>query len=470
MNTVEQSPAGNVHIANSKLNLCIRPNLSTEEQGPVPEMPTSAAPSTSSTILESTSPGAVPDTNLEDFKTLDEISVDEGTSELLVKVPSDLVGRMIGKNGLVIKELQSHSGAFINIAKEGEVFRIARISGNYPETHLCALMLVSRFTPRDDSMKHEKLERLLTSYRKLRPLKPFVVENFNVPAEHVGRIIGRGGHTIRELQDLTHAKIDIPKACPGVDSHRVLTISGSPEEVSHCRDLLRTRIANLDAARESHEADPNNPSVHDAMSPYMVRRGASGITAQASYNGVYAGSPYHLLQGGRMAVPVPYGMDPMSYSYGYGYMPYPMPFHSEHLSADMSRMSLSPSVESQDSDHHDHQVPHMHGHPSPPTQHTPPAALHAAAPMFVPSLPATPCETIVAVPADLVGRLIGRQGVAVKQLQAETKSRVDVLDAVPGADPHVRYVRITALRLDSVRACEAHIKARIAAHYGNSFS
>jgi rRNA processing protein Krr1/Pno1 len=31
-----------------------------------------------------------------------------------------------------------------------------------------------------------------------------------------------------------------------------------------------------------------------------------------------------------------------------------------------------------------------------------------------------------------VGRLIGRQGIAVKQLQAETKTRIDVLDA----DPH----------------------------------
>jgi len=459
MNTVEQPTAVNVHIANSKLNLCMRPN-SSEEQGTVPEMPTSAAPSSASTVPESTSPPEVPDANLEEFKTLDEICVDENTSELLVKVPSELVGRMIGKNGLVIKELQSHSGAFINMAKEGEVFRIARISGNYPETHLCALMLVSRFTSREDLAKHEKLERLLSSYRKLRPLKPFVVENFNVPAEHVGRIIGRGGHTIRELQDVTHAKIDIPKACPGVDSHRVLTISGSPEEVAHCRDLLRTRIAHLEAAREAHETDPNNPSMHEALSPYL-----------ASFNGVYPASSYHIMPGGRMAMSMPYALDAMSsYGYGYGYMPYPMPFHSEHLSADMSRMSLSPSVDSQDSDHHDHQVPHMPGHPSPPTQHTPPAPLHAAAAMFVPSLPATPCETIVAVPADLVGRLIGRQGVAVKQLQSETKSRVDVLDAVPGADPHVRYVRITALRLDSVRACEAHIKARIAAHYGNSFS
>jgi len=140
-------------------------------------------------------------TAIDAFKSIEEISVDPATSELLVKVPSELVGRMIGKNGLVIKELQSHSGAFINMAKEGEVFRIARISGNYPETHLCALMLVARFTPRDDVAKHEKLESLITEFKKMRPLKPFLVENFNVPAEHVGRIIGRGGHTIRELQE-----------------------------------------------------------------------------------------------------------------------------------------------------------------------------------------------------------------------------------------------------------------------------
>ena len=83
---------------------------------------------------------------------------------------SNFAVSMIGKNGLVIKELQSQSGAFINMAKEGDVYRIARISGNYPETHLCALLLVQKFTSREDAPKHDKLDALIRFYKKSRTM------------------------------------------------------------------------------------------------------------------------------------------------------------------------------------------------------------------------------------------------------------------------------------------------------------
>eukprot|EP00047_Mylnosiga_fluctuans_P001668 m.221373 g.221373 ORF g.221373 m.221373 type:complete len:455 (-) comp10571_c0_seq1:123-1487(-) len=454
MNMVEQTPAVAAHLTNAKVNIAGRPAMA-DEVLPSPNPPvdghikpsgkSSGQPLVSGPALELSTTAA-----LEEFKTFEEISVDPATSEILVKVPSELVGRMIGKGGLVIKELQSHSGAFINMAKEGEVHRIARISGNYPETHLCALMLVARFTPREDTRKHERLDALIAAFKKLRPLKPFVVENFNVPAEHVGRIIGRGGHMIRELQEQSHAKIDIPKAYPGIDSHRVLTISGSPEEVAACRELLRARISTLDSRDGHQDSIDGSFAFHDMAGGSYVHPFSEGRFVNG---GMYpAGFPFYQM---------PLGVETLAYSFPPYVMPYPVPFHPD-LSADMQRVSLSPSLDSQDGDHHgDHQVPLMH-----PPSH-PAAALHAAAPMFVPSVQ---CESIVAVPADLVGRLIGRQGVAVKQLQAETKTRVDVLDPTPGADHSTRFVRITALRPEHVRACEAHIKARIAAHYGSAFA
>jgi hypothetical protein len=87
---------------------------------------------------------------------------------------------------------------------------------------------------------------------------------------------------------------------------------------------------------------------------------------------------------------MPYPME-VSYAYvPYGYMPYaPLPFvPPEHLSAEMSRVSISPSIESQDGDHHDHVVPLSGSHP-----------LHVSAPLFVPSMQH---EAVVPVPADLV--------------------------------------------------------------------
>jgi len=236
----------------------------------------------------------------------------------------------------------------------------------------------------------------------------------------------------------------------------VLTISGSPDEVAHCREMLKARIAGLDA-REGHSDVDGHDSPGSSDASY--RRPQRPLYGYPDGRLVAAGMypPYPLF------TQVPYGIEPLYGFSPYGYVPYPMPFHAtEHLTAEISRVSLSPSVDSQDSEHLDVQ---------PGFTHTPPpgtaTTLHASAPVFIPTMQV---ESIVPVPADLVGRLIGRQGVAVKQLQAETKTRVDVLDPTPGSDPMTRFVRITALRPEHVRACENHIKARIAAHYGNTYA
>ena len=47
-----------------------------------------------------------------------------------------------------------------------------------------------------------------------------------VPSEKVGLIIGRGGSTIRAIQDRTGANVTIPNAQQGEDAHmRTITIS-----------------------------------------------------------------------------------------------------------------------------------------------------------------------------------------------------------------------------------------------------
>lgn len=43
----------------------------------------------------------------------------------------------------------------------------------------------------------------------------YVVESFSLPSEALSRVIGKGGAMLRELQDRTHAKIDLPRVRPG---------------------------------------------------------------------------------------------------------------------------------------------------------------------------------------------------------------------------------------------------------------
>lgn len=516
-----------------------------------------------------------------DFQSIEEISVDPSTSDLLVKVPSDQVGRMIGKSGQVVRDLQGKSGAFINMGKDGDTHRIAQISGNYPETYLCAVLLVAKLTPRENTAKHEMLDRLAQFFHKNRAM-PHVVESFAVPEEHLGRVIGKSGHTLRELQELSRARIEFPKTAPvAPEHHRVLLISGAPEEVAHCRELLTARIsrdessgsgsgsgtatgaqdhrgeaspaASTSSLTSGHGRDSHHHHHQQQQQQLQQQRdhsraefaGAGGMRPPifpTYYNPAYGVPPMpyygppHMAyeQGGVM----PYYMPPFAYMQPYA-SPYPAPYGVADMTTDMSRVSLSPSVasDSQDAaaDMHSQQYQQqqmmmaqypyharMHAHalpyplPSPggssssiasvpgtgasttSTTSSPSSAasglsgpayvgrrgpgfaggpgalgsgqLHAAAPTFMPGYSMhRHHEAIVPIPAELVGRLIGRQGGAVKQLQMETRTRVDVLDPDPSAVDPTRYVRITALLPENVRLCEAHIRNRVAAHYGSMY-
>lgn len=458
----------------------------------------------------------IEDPELREFSAMEEFSLEPTSRNVLVRIASPLVPKLVGKSGAGIRELQNLSGASVNVSKDGAV-HIARISGTFPETHLCAILVAQRLTPRDHSARHTRLSALAAYFRS-KCERAHVVEPFAVPVEHVGRVFGWGGRMLREVQELSRAKIEIPRESVPSEHARVLHISGTREAVQTCAAMLRARMARDDTAdhavplsesyvpesksfvpdKSSHESysrpPPSYPSYNTGQYPYAMF-GPAGH--------VYAAPPAHHYDQYGYVVPT-YAGYPGPYP-GYGFVPMVPamtsaggPYYdtySDQLSADMSRVSLSPSLDSQDGDH---QVPLVLAPPSP--------HLHARAMPFVPSPGSSPGqhafyhpqmgmvpvhvphmmgmhpgagpgmgmhpavnmqhEIVMAVPAELIGRLIGRQGVAVKQLQAETKTRVDVIDADATTPSGTRYVRITALRQEHLQACQSQIQARIAAHFG----
>jgi len=63
-----------------------------------------------------------------------------------------------------------------------------------------------------------------------------------VPEDCVGTLIGRGGVTIRELQDQSNARINFKNA-EAVDGYRVCRIRGTKEEIEEARTLILSLIA-----------------------------------------------------------------------------------------------------------------------------------------------------------------------------------------------------------------------------------
>lgn len=95
----------------------------------------------------------------------------------------------------------------------------------------------------------------------------------------VGKIIGKGGATIRELQDASGAHIDIAKQCAPGMTQREITITGGPAQMAYCNLLLQGKIC---------EGDMSHPAYQQAYANYsqvyaQTQGGAGGYAQGGGY-------------------------------------------------------------------------------------------------------------------------------------------------------------------------------------------
>ncbi|XP_075041323.1 far upstream element-binding protein 3 isoform X3 [Mixophyes fleayi] len=157
------------------------------------------------------------------------------------KVPDKMVGFIIGRGGEQISRIQTESGCKIQIAPD---------SGGMPERP-CVL------TGAPESIEHAK--RLLGQIvDRCRNGPGFhndmdgnsTVQEILIPASKVGLVIGKGGETIKQLQERTGVKMIMIQDGPlptGAD--KPLRITGDPFKVQQARDLV------LEIIREKDQAD-----------------------------------------------------------------------------------------------------------------------------------------------------------------------------------------------------------------------
>lgn len=161
-------------------------------------------------------------------------------SEETLEVPPTMIGRIIGKGGEMIQQLQSDSGAKIQIDKDrpGCVY----LSGPSEAVgHAKRLILELR----DAEGRSNDSQR--------RPAR--AEEVMSVPSSSMGRIIGKGGETISQLQKDSGAKIDINKDEPGV-----VRLSGSSEDVAYARRLIQDLVNN-----DNRNPASRQPARHDEV-------------------------------------------------------------------------------------------------------------------------------------------------------------------------------------------------------------
>ncbi|KAK3315557.1 hypothetical protein B0H66DRAFT_346991 [Apodospora peruviana] len=181
----------------------------------------------------------------------------EGEENLQIMVPDRTVGLIIGRGGETIRDLQERSGCHINIVGENKSInglRPVNLIGS-PAAARNAKELILEIVdsdsrnggnqagnsrpPRNDNMGmgggpggggHDKIN-----------------DSIYVPGDAVGMIIGKGGETIREMQNTTGCKINVSQSTGSGDAEREIGLVGSRDAINRAKQAIEEKV---DAVRQ----------------------------------------------------------------------------------------------------------------------------------------------------------------------------------------------------------------------------
>ncbi|NXS48290.1 TDRKH protein, partial [Balaeniceps rex] len=149
--------------------------------------------------------------------------------EIEMRVPRAAVKSIIGRKGATIKKLSQETGAHIDVEREDEgeetVLLISGSPGQVCRAKAIVHQIVTESAP--------------------------VLEQLCVPQRAVGRIIGRGGETVRGICRSSGAKVLCEReADAGLAPVRVIQLSGTRKEVAAAKKLIMEKLMEDDAFRK----------------------------------------------------------------------------------------------------------------------------------------------------------------------------------------------------------------------------
>lgn len=166
-------------------------------------------------------------------------------TEVFISVYNANVGRIIGKKGQTITDIQDRSGAVVDIpqlCEPGTHFRKIAIRGTIEQIQYCSVLLRLQLptqNPDEIAALQYEVQQLQEHHSMSSSLTLRVIE---VPMEHVGRIIGRKGAYLRQLKKDTGATVTLPRFSLHGSPHQIFTIMGALDQVDACESVLREKI------------------------------------------------------------------------------------------------------------------------------------------------------------------------------------------------------------------------------------
>jgi len=225
-----------------------------------------------------------------------------------IKCPPAFVGRIIGKGGETIKALQVHSGAHITLNQNfpDGVDRLVLINGTPASITKAKSMVMDLITT--TLTINEVLEQYSSHRQQITCSKALI-----------GKIIGKGGETIRELQKRSGARIQIDQSIDPC----TLTISGNEGNVGSALPLLQDLINGgtggiISSEDQQYGQGPGGYGGGQQQGPGGY--GGGYQVQQGGYGGQQGGYGGYGQQGGGYGAPAQ-GYGGQQGGYGYGQQP-----------------------------------------------------------------------------------------------------------------------------------------------------
>uniref|UniRef100_A0A2R5LEC5 Putative igf-ii mrna-binding protein imp n=1 Tax=Ornithodoros turicata TaxID=34597 RepID=A0A2R5LEC5_9ACAR len=156
---------------------------------------------------------------------------------LRILVLSDMVGAIIGRAGGTIRQITQQSRARVDVHRKenaGSLEKVITIYGN-PENCSLACQKILEVMEQEAS----------NTNRGEVPLKILAHNNL------IGRIIGKNGNTIKRIMEQTDTKVTVSSMhdANAMSLERVITVKGKPEGVSRAEQMISAKL------RQSYEND-----------------------------------------------------------------------------------------------------------------------------------------------------------------------------------------------------------------------
>lgn len=206
----------------------------------------------------------------------------------VILIDSSLVGLVIGRQGESLRRIEQESGTriqFINGPEAGPQ-RQCRITGS-PGARISAKREINRIIEENGGNPARETGRnarpgAKAAGQQAQQQQPALREGeqssqIMVPDRTVGLIIGRGGETIRDLQERSGCHVNIVGENKSVNGLRPVNLIGSPAAAAHAKELIM-EIVDSDTKQMdgSNNQQASQQPKSNNFDPYSGAAGAAG--------------------------------------------------------------------------------------------------------------------------------------------------------------------------------------------------